>query len=326
MSGVLVKNAEEGTLVLINYLDLFSGCGGFRYGLKLAGVPIGYEAHSDIDKHANSTYARHYKESEALGDIKSIKPVRGKLNGHTINLITFGFPCQDLSIAGKGEGFDGDRSSLFYEATRLIRELKPEIFIFENVKGLFSNKDGRTFTAVLREISDIGLYECEWQLLNTRWFLPQNRERIYFVGHLRGQPRRQVFPIGKTKGVHCEEDQSTFQTFSPCLTTRSAKSRLGADYVWIVTPKRFDKKRQNGSGLSNDACFTLTTQDRHGVFLGNEVRELTPVECERLHGFPDGYTDHLSDTQRYKQMGNTVSPVVTHEIFKRLYGEAVCQN
>jgi DNA (cytosine-5)-methyltransferase 1 len=235
----------------INYLDLFSGCGGFRYGLKMAGVALGYESHSDIDKHANSTYARHYKESEAIGDIKSIKPVRGKLNGHKINLITFGFPCQDLSVAGKGEGFSGDRSSLFYEATRLIRELRPEIFIFENVKGLFSNKEGRTFTDVLREIADIGLYECEWQLLNTRWFLPQNRERIYFIGHHGGQARRQVFPIGEEIEGSVEGAK---QTAVNCLTAGGNSGRLHSSMSLILNKGRGFNK----GGISKE-CGAITS-------------------------------------------------------------------
>jgi len=303
----------------INYLDLFSGCGGFRYGLEKAGANIGYEAHSDIDKYANITYKLKFQQSEALNDIKSIKPIQGKINGHKINLITFGFPCQDVSVAGKGAGLKGSRSGLFYEATRLIRELKPEVFIFENVKGLFSHNEGKTFTDVLREIADIGLYDCEWQLLNTRWFLPQNRERVYFIGHIRGKSRQKVFPIIPSEKLCYKKSEGTFQEFSNCLTTRNAKSRLGADYTWVITPRRFENKRQNGSGLSTESCFTLTTQDRHGIFINNDVRELTPIECCRLHGFPDDWVSHLSDNQAYKQMGNTVSPVVTTKIFEKLY-------
>jgi DNA (cytosine-5)-methyltransferase 1 len=116
-----------------------------------------------------------------------------------IDLITFGFPCQDLSIAGNRKGLEGSRSGLFFQATRLIRELQPSIFIFENVKGLFSADEGTAFERCLREIADIGLYECEWQLLNTSWFLPPNRERVYLVGHLAeaGRSFGKVFPIGE---------------------------------------------------------------------------------------------------------------------------------
>jgi DNA (cytosine-5)-methyltransferase 1 len=356
----------------ISYLDLFSGAGGFRYGLDLAGVSVNKEYHSEIDKHASATYAKHYNQSENLGDIKSIKPFRGTINGTKINLITFGFPCQDLSIAGKGAGLGGDRSGLFYEATRLIRELKPEVFIFENVKGLLTNNGGKDFEQVLREIADIGLYECQWQLLNTRWFLPQNRERVYFVGFIRGKPRKQVFPIGEEIELASEPRESTeMQVAStiagsgghiangeykgmnliktgtlrthndgkglretkdglcPTIPARAREDGSGQPFVAIknnqaipvLTPDR-EEKRQNGRRFkeNGDDMFTLTAQDKHGVFDGYKIRRLTPMECERLQGFPDGWTCEASDTQRYKMMGNAVSPVVPAEIFKRIYG------
>lgn len=183
----------------MNYLDLFSGCGGFRLGLEKAGITPAHEYHCEIDKYADQVYCKHYPQSENLGDINNVK-TNGTIHGNKINLVTFGFPCQDLSVAGKGQGLEGERSGLFYEATRLIRELKPDVFIFENVKGLLSSKGGADFTAVLREIADIGLYECQWQLVNTRWVLPQNRERIFFVGCLAGSGAsgRQIFPITET--------------------------------------------------------------------------------------------------------------------------------
>lgn len=271
---------------MINYLDLFSGCGGFRYGLQQAGVSIDHEYHSDIDKYANETYARHFKGSTALGNIQTIKPIDGKINGHKINLITFGFPCQDLSIAGKGAGLEGSRSGLFYEATRLIRELKPEIFIFENVKGLLSHSEGRAFTEVLRTIADIGLYDCEWQLLNTRWFLPQNRERVYFIGRFRAKSNAPIFPI-------------------------------------IGPGKKPNKAQQKARGKRQWVSSTLYTKADRGdgtyIIESGRCRTFTDVECCRLHGFPDDWVSHLSYNQAMKQMGNTVSPAVTTEIFKRLY-------
>ena len=168
----------------MNYLDLFSGCGGFRLGLQEAGFTFKWEGHSEIDKYANQVYAKHFPESEALGDIKLIRPE--DLPG--IDLITFGFPCQDLSIAGKRGGLEASRSGLFYEAMRIVRATKPDYFIFENVKGLFSSRGGLDWLNVLREVADAG-YDGQWQLLNTRWFLPQNRERVYFVGYPRGRSK-----------------------------------------------------------------------------------------------------------------------------------------
>ena len=114
------------------------------------------------------------------------------------NIITFGSPCQDFSVAGKRTGLEGQRSSLIGEAIRLITECRPDIFIWENVKGVFSSNDGEDFWAVVQAFTNIGGYRLEWQLLNTAWFLPQNRERIYLIGHLAETGGRfKVFPIGE---------------------------------------------------------------------------------------------------------------------------------
>jgi DNA (cytosine-5)-methyltransferase 1 len=175
----------------MNYLDLFSGIGGFALGIQQAGLKFDKHYFSEIDKYATQIYKRHFPNAIELGDIKGIRPeILGK-----IDLITFGFPCQDLSIAGKRKGLGGARSGLFFEAMRIVKELRPPVFIFENVKGLLTSNDGKDFEIVLREIADIGVYECEWQLVNTSWVLPQNRERIYFIGHLGEGSGQKVFPV-----------------------------------------------------------------------------------------------------------------------------------
>ncbi len=102
-------------------------------------------------------------------------------------------------MAGKRKGLKGDRSSLFFEAMRIVRAKRPKYFIFENVKGVFSSNKGEDFTIILQEVAESG-YDGQWQLLNTRWFLPQNRERVYFVGYIRGECRPKVFPIEETSG------------------------------------------------------------------------------------------------------------------------------
>jgi DNA (cytosine-5)-methyltransferase 1 len=354
----------------MNYLDLFSGIGGFRLGLQEAGITPEFEFHAEIDKHANLIYQKHFPKSELLNDIRTIKPIDGKLNGAKINLITFGFPCQDLSVAGKGAGLAGGRSGLFYEAIRLITELKPEVFIFENVKGLYSSSNGSDFTTVLRTIADIGLYDCQWQLLNTRWFLPQNRERIYFIGFIRGSTKRQVFPIGNEikvsaksresaeiqiastlagagghiangeyKGmnliqinnpVHSNDRVYDPKGLAPTLNTMQGgnrqpfiKVKANTDTTCNQAVATVDRKTKNMNGRrikeKDDAMFTITSQDQHGIYNGSGIRRLTPIECERLQGFPDNWTDGISETQRYKCCGNAVSVPVTKEIFKRIY-------
>jgi len=176
----------------INHLDLFSGIGGFHMGFQKAGFTIN-SFFSEIDKHSIAVYKHQFKNSTYVG---SVTDVRGA-DLPRIDLITFGSPCQDFSLAGKRAGMGGDRSSLILEAIRLIRECRPRVFVWENVKGTFSSNSGEDFASILQEFTNIGGYTIEWGLLNTSWFLPQNRERIYLVGYLAETKRswRGVFPI-----------------------------------------------------------------------------------------------------------------------------------
>ena len=163
----------------INQLDLFSGIGGFHMGFERAGYKVN-SYFSEVDKHAIAVYKHQFKDSTYVG---SVTDVRGG-DLPRIDLITFGSPCQDFSLAGKRKGMGGERSSLIKEAIRLIHECRPRVFIWENVKGTFSSNNGADFWAIIQAFANIGGYRLEWQLLNTSWFLPQQRERVYLVGHL----------------------------------------------------------------------------------------------------------------------------------------------
>ena len=182
----------------INLLDLFSGIGGFHKGLEQAGFEIGWNGFSDIDKYANAVYQYQYKEAISLG---SVTDIQGK-NLPRVDAITFGSPCQDFSVAGRRSGLEGNRSSLISEAIRLIDECQPRFFIWENVKGTFSSNNGEDFWAIIQAFTNIGSYRLEWQLLNTRWFLPQNRERLYLVGCLGKGSGRSIFPFKKTSSKY----------------------------------------------------------------------------------------------------------------------------
>ena len=177
----------------ITLLDLFSGIGGFHLGLQRSGFEV--ESYfSEIDKHAIQVYQNNFKQAKYVGSVKDV--YGGDLP--KIDAITFGSPCQDFSLAGKRKGMDGERSSLISEAIRLINECRPSFFIWENVKGTFSSNNGSDFAAILQAFANIGGYRLEWQLLNTKWFLPQNRERIYLVGYAPNGSGGQVFPIGES--------------------------------------------------------------------------------------------------------------------------------
>ena len=181
----------------INQLDLFSGIGGFHMGFERAGYKV-KSYFSEIDKHAIAVYKHKFKDAEYVG---SVTDVRGA-DLPKIDLITFGSPCQDFSLAGRRKGMDGERSSLILEAIRLIGECRPGVFVWENVKGTFSSNAGEDFAAILQAFANIGGYRLEWQLCNTANYLPQNRERIYLVGYSTSTKRdwKGIFPLPSNDG------------------------------------------------------------------------------------------------------------------------------
>ncbi|EOL9688642.1 DNA cytosine methyltransferase [Listeria monocytogenes] len=180
----------------MNFLDLFAGIGGFRLGMEAAGhTCVGYV---EIDKYARKSYqAIHYTEGEFEGhDITAITDDIVRSIG-SVDIICGGFPCQTFSIAGKRRGFEDTRGTLFFEIARFASILRPRIIFLENVKGLLSHNNGDTFETILGALDEIG-YNVEWQVFNSKYFgVPQNRERVFVVGHLRGAGGRKIFPFGE---------------------------------------------------------------------------------------------------------------------------------
>jgi DNA (cytosine-5)-methyltransferase 1 len=285
----------------INQLDLFSGIGGFHLGFEKAGYKV-KSYFSEIDKHAVAVYKHKFKDAEYVGSVEHIK-------GNElprIDLITFGSPCQDFSLAGKRKGMSGERSSLILEAIRLISECRPRVFIWENVKGTFSSNSGEDFASILQAFANIGGYRLEWQLLNTSWFLPQNRERIYLVGYSTKTKRnwRGVFPIGEDYQTNSKMERSR-KAVTKCLTARGQEGHAGMQLIQVK------------SATSKEVV----------VEPNYRIRNLTPIECERLQGFPDNHTEYgnydgevkkMSNTQRYKQCGNAVTTDVVQAIAEKI--------
>lgn len=187
-----------GEVVLI---DLFSGVGGFALGLKKAGFNITHHYFSEVDKHAIAVYKYRFKEAEYVGSVEHVsgEAIRKKHPGARI-IVCFGFPCQDLSVAGKRRGLaEGTRSGLLNEAVRIVKEVQPDYYIAENVKGFYSSNSGMDFIIANEFLSYVfsscPQYTVEQQLLNTSWFIPQNRERTYFVGYPRETGYRQILPL-----------------------------------------------------------------------------------------------------------------------------------
>lgn len=368
---------------MLNYLDLFSGIGGFPYGFEQAGLKIGKHYFSEIDSHAIANYQHNFKTAIYAGNIQSIRPT----DLGRIDIITFGSPCQDFSIAGQRAGLDGERSNLILEAIRLISQLKPRFFIWENVKGTFSSNNGADFWAIIQAFANIGGYRIEWQLLNTLWMLPQNRERIYLIGHL-ATPRgsfRPVFPITKNDQLFIEKNSRQKRELQTehCSTLtaklRSESTYIAPQYAGTITggghsgglhsdmtlikavhygnsqqdrlheptgamcalPKeRLDDKtkilaqrkrhgKQEIEIQKNNHTNTITSAEKDNyVWNGYDaIRRLTEIECERLQGFPDDWTQYglynnilkkIAKTNRYKLTGNAVTTTMPQIIMKHL--------
>ena len=277
---------------------MFSGIGGFELGISRI-LPnakcIGY---SEVNKYAIEVYVKHF-DHKNYGDATKINTRELE----DFDMLVGGFPCQAFSFAGKRQGFKDTRGTLFFEIIRICKDKKPRIILLENVKGLLSHEDGRTFQTILRSLANIG-YRVEWQVLNSKNFgVPQNRERVFIIGHLRGESTQQIFPVTGDAG----------QIIKQSISNTSQGTGLYA----VLTPDRLNK-RQDGRRFkeNEEPMFTLTGQDRHGVYDGYKIRRLTPIECERLQGFPDNWTEGLSDTQRYKCLGNAITVNVTEAIIK----------
>jgi len=175
----------------MRFVDLFAGIGGFHLGIKKAIPNAECVWWCDNDKHARMIYEKHFP---GILNAKDIRKVDAKqIPDH--DLLCAGFPCQSFSIAGKMQGFKDERGNLFFEIIRILRVKRPALILLENVKGLLFIDKGRTFKEILLSLEGLG-YDCEWQVLNSKDFgVPQNRERAFIIGHLRGKSRPQIFPI-----------------------------------------------------------------------------------------------------------------------------------
>ena len=269
----------------MKFLDLFAGIGGFRLGMESAGHEcVGF---CEIDKFARTSYkAIHDTTGEVeMHDITTVTDefIRGI---GRVDVICGGFPCQAFSIAGKREGFNDTRGTLFFEIARFASILRPRYLFLENVKGLLNHEGGATFETILRTLDELG-YDVEWDCINSAAYVPQNRERVFIIGHLRGERTRKVFPferddskidkkyrikkIGNIRkmGNSQSGDVVSVNGIAPTMCSTTTQKDPTKIVIPVLTLDRLEK-RQNGRRFkeNGDEMFTLTDQDRHGVVLG----------------------------------------------------------
>jgi DNA (cytosine-5)-methyltransferase 1 len=347
----------------MKYFSTFSGIGGFEIGIQRAFDKQLAKEQQDrqgrdgvADEMESDVLLTGWESPLCIGYSEIDK--YAKINADELpdfDCLVGGFPCQAFSIAGKRRGFSDTRGTLFFDLARILQVKQPSLFVFENVKGLLSHDQGNTFRTIITTIDELG-YDCQWQVLNSKNHgVPQNRERVIIVGHLRGTSRPQVFPItgdnGTAAQVHPTIDANYYKGhsnqrrmiaqlnqpthsndrvygddgISPALNTMQGGNRQPF-VAPVLTPDRLNK-RQNGRRFKEDGepSFTLTGQDKHGIYDGMKIRRLTPTECERLQGFPDGWTKYgigdepISDSQRYKMCGNAVTTNVIQAVFERVF-------
>lgn len=289
---------------------MFSGIGGFELGINGRGECIG---HSEIDKYAIQVYRRHFN-SKNYGDATQIDTKQLP----NFDFLVGGFPCQAFSIAGKRRGFDDTRGTLFFEIARVLSDKRPRHFLLENVKGLLSHDSGKTFAKIVGVLTDLG-YRVEWQVLNSKYFgVPQNRERVFFAGHLRGECRGKVFPI-TGGGGEVEKESGSYSYAIDSNYYKGPGNKPQRTLVKIIGNVSDAQRLYDIEGISKTIKAEGGGQGaKTGLYeVKGGVRRLTPTECARLQGFPDNWCDGLSDRQKYKCYGNAVTVnVITAIIIK----------
>jgi DNA (cytosine-5)-methyltransferase 1 len=299
-------------------IDLFAGIGGIRLAFQKYG---GYTVFSsEWDKFAAKTYRVNFGE-EPHGDITKID--EKDIPNH--NILLAGFPCQPFSQAGLKKGFDDIRGTLFFDIARILKEKKPEAFLLENVKQLKNHDKGRTFAIIKKTLEDIG-YTVHAEILRAADFgVPQNRERIFIVG------------FNKEKGGELVPFEFPKPTFKPTRVGDILEKEVDEKYtisdrLWQghLRRKEMHKKKGNGFGFSlfnEDSPYTNTISARYykdgsEILIdqgpGKNPRKLTPRECKRLQGFPENFIIPVSDTQAYRQFGNSVAVPVVEAIAKEM--------
>lgn len=299
-------------------IDLFAGIGGTRLGFHQTNM-VKSVFSSEIDKFAIKTYKANFGD-EPLGDITQIDA--SHIPEHDI--LVGGFPCQAFSQAGKKLGFEDTRGTLFFEIARILKEKRPKAFLLENVKNLTTHDKGKTFKVIINTLKELNYY-VDTSFFKARDFgLPQNRERIYIVGFAKEQISNYndfkfPSPLNKETKVGDILDVSVDEKYTI------------SDKLWAGHQRRKIENKKNGKGFgytlfNSDSEYTNTLSARYYKD-GSEIlieqenknpRKITPREAARLQGFPENFIIPVSDTQAYKEFGNSVAVPTINAIAEKM--------
>ncbi len=348
---------------------LFSGIGAIEHALERMAIPTEIVFACDIDKFCKQSFFANYDIDEKRW-FEDINELSGKPYKDSVDLLVGGSPCQSFSLVGKRNGFKDKRGNLFFEYTRLVEEIKPKVFIFENVKGVLSNHKGDTWEIMKKEFDRLG-YQTYHKVLNAKDYgTPQNRERLFVVGFR--EKRKFSFPEPITlkltvqdlledtpnpkyllpeKGVQfvtkeknlkkrytqidgeialCQKANQQFNWHGDFVNQSLGEidekyflSQKVQNYVLATGTKNFYSKPQTDLQVARPLLSTMAKMHRAGVdnyvTRGSRLRKLTPRECHRLMGFSDSYKIVVSDTQAYRQAGNSIVVNVLIHLLNSIY-------
>lgn len=299
-------------------IDLFAGIGGTRLGFYQTGK-VQSVFSSEIDKFAIKTYSRNFGDTPH-GDITAIESA--DIPDHDI--LVGGFPCQAFSQAGKQLGFEDTRGTLFFQIARILNDKRPKAFLLENVRNLLTHDHGRTFAVIKDTLEELN-YKVYFNLFKAREFgVPQNRERIYIVGFDKTQvPNYESFQFPKPLNIPTSVGSILEKEVDDKYTI--------SDKLWTGHQTRKKNNKANGKGfgytLFNEQSEYTNTLSARYYKDGSEIlieqkgknpRKLTPREAARLQGFPEQFVIPVSDTQAYKEFGNSVAVPVIHAIAEEI--------
>lgn len=290
----------------MKFIDLFSGIGGFRLGMEHAGHECA--GYCEIDKFARKSYQSIF-DTEREWTANDIRTVTDDdlelLAGKGIDVLCGGFPCQAFSIAGERRGFSDTRGTLFFEIARFAKKIKPRHLFCENIKGLLSHDKGKTFATILSTLDELG-YDAEWQVLNSKDFgVPQNRERVFIIGHLRGASTRKIFPFGENKQA-ADELQRCGQV-SNTLTARYGDAAGNGSFI-----AESERPAQKINVVQKTFGNTITIhKDETGTLQSARLDKIPMIFEDKRVAIPVMDANRMNKTQNGRRFKENGEPMFT---------------